>query len=80
MCSLLYSTVAKDHNNMTPLEIAVKQGSCKVALYLINHGCGGDKEKANLLCEACDWGMVDVVKELVKKYNIDLNGNCVQEL
>ena len=45
-----------------------------VALYLINHGCGGDEDKDRLLCRACEWGRLDVVKELVEEHHCDPKG------
>ena len=47
-----------------------------IALYLTNHGVGDEQDKARLLCEACEWGKVDVVKELVEQHNVDPNGEC----
>ena len=41
------------------------------ALYLINRGCG---DKAKLLCEACKWGNLDMVKQLVEQHNVDPDG------
>ena len=36
------------------------------ALYLINHGLHDEQHKGKLLCKACEWGNLDVVKELVE--------------
>ena len=44
------------------------------ALFLINHGVDDEQDKARLLCEACEWGNLDVVKELVEQLNVDPNG------
>ena len=44
------------------------------ALYLTNHGVGDEQDKAKLLCEACKWGKLDVVKELVEQHNVDPKG------
>jgi len=49
----------------------------QAALYLINCGCGGDEEKARLLCDACSMGEIDIVKKLVERHKIDPNGNCM---
>ena len=45
-----------------------------IALFLINHGVDDEQDKANVLCKACDWGNLDVVKELIEQHNVDLNG------
>ncbi len=42
-----------------------------VALYLMSRGCGGDEDKAKLLCGACLYGKLGVVKELVEQYKVD---------
>ena len=52
----------------------VGSGSVDVALYLINRGCGDDKDKANLLCRACLDDRLDIVKELVEEHKLDPNG------
>ena len=45
-----------------------------VALYLMSRGCAcGDEDKAGLLCVACDFGKLGVVKELVEQYKVDPN-------
>ena len=49
-----------------------------VGLYLIkHHGCGDEQDKAKLLCKACRWGNLDVVKELVEQHNVDPNGEYI---
>ena len=45
-----------------------------VALYLINHGYGDDKDKAKLLCRASGQNKLDIVKELVEEHKLDPNG------
>ena len=45
-----------------------------IALYLINHGVDDQQDKANVLCEACKRGKLDMVKELVEQHNVDPNG------
>ena len=44
------------------------------ALFLINHGVDDEQDKANVLCEACKWGNLDLVKKLVEQHNVDPNG------
>ena len=45
-----------------------------VALYLLNHGVDGKRNKANVLCKACFSGNLDVVEELVEQHNVDPTG------
>ena len=45
-----------------------------IALFLINHGVDDEQDIANVLCEACERGNLDVVKELVEQHNVDPNG------
>ena len=47
-----------------------------IALFLINHCVDDEQDKAKLLCEACIWGNLYVVKELVEQHNVDPNGEC----
>ncbi len=61
----------RDDEGQSPLDIALRGGCVDVALYLMSRGCGGDEDKAKLLCEACRWGKLGVVKELVEQYKVD---------
>ena len=63
-------TDIRDDAGQSPLDIA----SVDVALYLINHGAGDDKDKAKLLCRACELYELDIVKELVEENKLDPNG------
>ena len=47
------------------------KGCTDIALYLMSRGCGGDQDKANLLCAACYHGNLGVVKELVEQHEVD---------
>ena len=71
----------RDDNGESPLDVALDEGSVDngdVGLYLIkHHGCGDEQDKAKLLCKACKWGNLDVVKELVEQHNVDPNGECM---
>ena len=81
--TLLHTDVRNDEGQ-SPLDLALEHpynDNCiDVALYLINHGCGDDKDKDKLLCGACRWGRLDVVKELVEKHDRDPNGECRVQL
>ncbi len=57
---------------MSPLDTTLDFG---IALYLLSHGCGGDEDKAKLLCKACcKADKLDVVKGLVEQHKINPNG------
>ena len=46
-----------------------------VALYLINNfGCGGTEQFKKLLFEACKYGRLDVVKDMVEQHSINPDG------
>ena len=50
----------------------------RVGLYLIKcHGFGDERDKARLLCKVCEWGRLDMVKELVEQHNVDPNGEFI---
>ena len=70
----------KDGRGQSPLDLALKEmydDYCiDVALYLINRGCGDDEDKNKLLCGSCQFGRLDVVKELVEEHNCDSKGEC----
>ncbi len=70
----------RDDKGWSPLDIAVESvvDNCvDVALYLMSRGCGGDQDKAKLLCAACRWGMLGVVKELIEQDKVDPNSEYV---
>ncbi len=70
----------RDDEGRSPLDKALEDldddGCMDVALYLMSRGCGGDEDKAKLLCEACRWGKLDVVKELVEQHKLDPKSEC----
>ena len=47
------------------------EGCLDTASYLTECGCGDDDDKAFFLLEACRWGNLKYVKELVEKYKIN---------
>ena len=51
-----------------------------IVLYLIKHGVDDEQDKANVLCEACYLGNLDVVKELVEQHNVDPNGEYYKKI
>ena len=72
-------TDVTDDDNESPLDKAMENLSQKescfgVALYLINHGSDNDKDKAKLLCGACEYGKLDLVKELIEHHHIIPSG------
>ncbi len=67
----------RDDEGQSPLDIALDDDGCvDVALYLMSRGCGGDEDKANLLCGACRRGKLGAVKELVEQHNVDPKSEC----
>ena len=79
MSVTLIHTDVRDDQGQSPLDLALESlyTDCgDVALYLINRGCGDDKDKDKLLCRACYWDRLDVVKELVEQHDRDPNGEC----
>ncbi len=42
-----------------------------VALYLMSRGCGYNSDKEKLLCAACRWGNLNLVKKLVEQHKVD---------
>ena len=87
LCTVCHSLAAKrDNMGQSPLEAVIEylddldddpeepgnlDGQFEVALYLVNCGCGGDQEKIRILCGACYWGNLDVVKKLVEGLKLD---------
>ena len=69
-------TDIRDDKGRSPLDLAFDAytSHVNVALYLINHGCGDDKDKAKLLCKACRQDKLDIVKELVEEHKLDPKG------
>ncbi len=69
----------RDDEGQSPLDIAVGgvyEVCMDVALYLMNRGCGGDEDKAKLLCRACWCGRLGVVKELAEQHKVDPKSKC----
>ena len=68
-------TDIRDDKGRSPLDVALASYShIDVPLYLINHGCGDDKDKAKLLCRACQQNRLDIVKDLVEEQKLDPKG------
>ena len=71
----------RDDHGQSPLDRALEdvddEDDLDLGLYLINHGCGGYEGKVELMCEACCWDRLDVVKELVELHKVDPKGECI---
>ena len=70
-------------NGKSPLDLALKmlfekESFPDIANYLIKSGCHGDEIEEKLLCGACRWGKLEIVKELVKKLKVDPNGEYLR--
>ena len=75
----IFSADVADDDGHSPLDLALKyrgggQGQMSVALYLLDRGYGGDRDKARLLFKACNNGKMDVVKELFEELKVDPTG------
>ena len=78
----MFTAGVRDDKGHSPLNSAIMSDNfiidsvcADITLYLMNHGCTcSDEDKAKLLCEACYWGRLDVVKELVEQHKVDPNG------
>ncbi len=75
----------RDDEGQSPLDKALedlyyypyKEPCLDIALYLMSRGCAcGDEDKAKLLCGACHWGKLDMVKELVEQQKVDPKSEC----
>ena len=64
----------RDDHGQSPLDRVLEdmddEEDLDFGLYLINHGCDVEG-KVKLLCEACYWDRLDVVKELVEQHKVD---------
>ena len=68
-------TDIRDDEGQSPLDVALAfSRSFGIALYLINHGCCDDRDRAKLLCEASQENRLAIVKELVEDHGLDPNG------
>ena len=64
----------KDNEGNSPLDLAMREGKVGTALYLFNHGRGSKEDKDKVLCQACGYGNLKVVKELVKQHSVNPKG------
>ena len=73
----------RQKNGKSPLDLALemlfeKESFFDIANYLIKSGCHGDEIGEELLCGACRWGKLEIVKELVKQLKVDPIGKYLQ--
>ena len=79
---VVFETLAdvRDKNGDSPLDLALinqynNEGNYDIAALLVMiFGRGSVEDKARLLCGACYWGKLVMVKELIKKHNLNPNG------
>ena len=92
---ILFTAGVRDTKGQSPLDCALKRvyeydGCVETAHYLMRCGCRGNKERDKLLCGACYWGKLDIVKELVEQdpngefvnstqYTVQMNIHCVKK-
>ena len=78
----LFTAGVQDDEGRSPLDCALEkmyeiEGCVDTVHYLIGRGCGGDKERGQLLWGACRHGNLVMVKELVEQHKVDPNSECV---
>ena len=61
----------KDNEGNSPLDVAVRNIQIDTALYLINCGCGSNEDKEKVLSLACQFGKLEIVKELVEQHSVN---------
>ena len=67
----------RDDKGKSPLDRAMEdmyftEGCSEVAHYLMSHGFDSDKETlTKLLCGACRWRKLAMIKELVEQHKLD---------
>ena len=70
----------RDDHGRSPLDRVFEdvygKDDLDLGLYLIKHGCD-DEGKVKLMREACFWGNLDVVEELVKLHKVDPKGDRI---
>ena len=81
VCNSIHSVTTfagvSDDKGRSPLDRAMEnvfssKGCLGVAQYLMSHGFDSDKETlAKLLCGACRWGKLAIVKDLVEQHKLD---------
>ena len=70
----MHYTGVRNDKGESPLDHALEcmnEGCVDVSLYLLSPGYGGDKEKIKLLNGACEWGELNVVKDLIEQQKVD---------
>ena len=82
--SALFTADVRDDDGQSPLDRVLEdvynKDDLDLGLYLINHDCGDDEGKDELMCKACYWGRLDVVEELVELHQVNPNGECVHHI
>ena len=69
----------RDDKGRSPLDILLEgmydwNKRFDIAHYLLSCGYGDEEDRVKWLYEACWWGMLKVVKELVERHNVDPKG------
>ena len=82
MCKLTYNTGITDEEGQSPLTCVLSnmnevilEEETDLILYLLEHGCDSSEETTKLLCVACSYGNLTLVKTLVEQFSIDPKGN-----
>ena len=82
MILVYFHTDVKDDKQQLPLEIALqymseKKSCVDTAHYLVNCGCGSNEDKSKLMFGACQWGLLELVKDLARNHNINPQGSSM---
>ena len=59
---------------MSNIDEVILEEEADLILYLLEHGCDSTEETAKLLCVACSYGNLTLVKTLVEQFGTDPKG------
>ena len=64
----------KGNEGDSPLDLALRENKLDIVLYIFTRGFGSDEYKHKVLIQACKYGGVKEVKELVEQHNVNPKG------
>ena len=82
LCRCEFFTDVQDEDGLTPLENGLEglgtvyDKTMDVALYLLDRGFNDDTNRAKILCAACEYGDLDVVKKMIEEYKTEYKSKC----
>ena len=65
----------KDNKGKSPLDVALENYQLDTAIYLMNHGCDSNEDKVKILCGACQFVKLKMMKELIETHNTNPKGD-----